>query len=286
MIRSAAIVALALLVGATGADARGFKLKGIKKGSKATRIAARALAAATASRADSSAAAESKASAVAAVAGVAATPASDAAVTPAANAGTNAAAVAGTADVAAPAAGTTPVASRAAGAPEPLAAAAVGGSTAAGTEQHASLATTGATAVDAAQVGTPVAGAAGLEDAAPGFTPGDGQDPSLPESLRENHYFYQSFGTADPFRSLLSGDFQAKKQELVDLHTVKMVGVVWEPDEIAAMLEDAQGFGYTLRPGDTVKNGTVVSVTQETLVARLNIFGQTTQLTLRLQHEE
>jgi hypothetical protein len=109
---------------------------------------------------------------------------------------------------------------------------------------------------------------------------------ALPATLRENSYFYQSFGTTDPFRSLLAGDFEPKQQVIVDLHTVKMVGVIWEPDEIAAMVQDAQGFGYTLRPGDTVKNGTVVSVTQETLVGRLNIFGQTTQLTLRLQHDE
>jgi Tfp pilus assembly protein PilP len=109
---------------------------------------------------------------------------------------------------------------------------------------------------------------------------------ALPAALRENTYFYQSFGTTDPFRSLLAGDFVPKLQELVDLHTVKMVGVIWEPDDIAAILQDAQGYGYTLRPGDGVKNGSVVSVTQDALVARLNIFGQTTQLTLRLQHEE
>jgi Tfp pilus assembly protein PilP len=108
----------------------------------------------------------------------------------------------------------------------------------------------------------------------------------LPATLRENSYFYQSFGTTDPFRSLLAGDFEPKLQELVDLHTVQMVGVVWENDEIAAMLQDAQGFGYTLRPGDEVKNGSVVSITQDALTARLNIFGQTTQYTLRLQDGE
>jgi len=109
---------------------------------------------------------------------------------------------------------------------------------------------------------------------------------SLPASLRENSYFYQSFGTTDPFRSLLAGDFEPKLQELVDLHTVQMVGVVWEEDEIAAMLQDSQGFGYTLRPGDAVKNGSIVSITQDALTARLNIFGQTTQFTLRLQDGE
>jgi hypothetical protein len=107
-----------------------------------------------------------------------------------------------------------------------------------------------------------------------------------PSTLRENSYFYQSFGTPDPFRSLLVGAFEPKQQEIVDLHTVQLVGVVWEDDEVAAMVQDVQGFGYTLRPGDTVKNGTVVSITPDALVARLSIFGQTTQMTLRLQRGE
>jgi len=108
----------------------------------------------------------------------------------------------------------------------------------------------------------------------------------LPSTLRENSYFYQSFGTSDPFRSLLAGAFEPKQQEIVDLHTVQLVGVIWEDEEIAAMVQDVQGFGYTLRPGDTVKNGTVVSITPDALVARLDIFGQTTQMTLRLQRGE
>jgi hypothetical protein len=109
---------------------------------------------------------------------------------------------------------------------------------------------------------------------------------NLPSSLRENSYFYQSFGTPDPFRSLLAGAFEAKQQQIVDLHTVQLVGVVWEDEEIAAMVQDVQGFGYTLRPGDAVKDGSVVSVTPDALVARLNIFGQTTQVTLHLQRGE
>ncbi len=106
------------------------------------------------------------------------------------------------------------------------------------------------------------------------------------KALRENSYFYSSFGTTDPFRSLLAGDFEPKLQELVDVHTVQLVGVIWEPDDIAAMVQDAQGFGYTLRPGDAIKNGTVVAVKQDALVARLTVFGQTTQVTLHLQRDD
>ncbi len=138
-----------------------------------------------------------------------------------------------------------------------------------------------ATAPASAPAAASVAVAASAPAVADSVSAGD-----LPSTLRENSYYYQSFGTPDPFRSLLAGVFEPKQQEIVDLHTVQLVGVVWEEEEIAAMVQDAQGFGYTLRPGDAVKNGTVVSITPDALVARLNIFGQTTQMTLRLQRGE
>ena len=145
----------------------------------------------------------------------------------------------------------------------------------------------------AASTGTPVApGAKPAEDAAPAL-PGRvtevlaaGDSATAPGALRENSYFYSAFGTTDPFRSLLAGDFESKKQDIVDVHTVQLVGVIWEPDEIAAMVQDAQGFGYTLRPGDAVKNGTIVSIKRDALVARLEVFGQTTQVTLHLQRDD
>lgn len=130
------------------------------------------------------------------------------------------------------------------------------------------------------------------EDAAPAL-PGRvtevlaaGDSATAPGALRENSYFYSAFGTTDPFRSLLAGDFEGKKQDIVDVHTVQLVGVIWEPDEIAAMVQDAQGYGYTLRPGDAVKNGTIVSIKRDALVARLEVFGQTTQVTLHLQRDD
>lgn len=176
--------------------------------------------------------------------------------------------------------------------PAPASAEAKGNSVAgitpiAATASPASTPVETATAAVAARDGGADA-AAVVEDRAPGLTVdafGDSVE-ALPGSLRENSYFYSSFGTQDPFRSLLAGDFTPKLQELVDIHTVEMVGVIWQPDEVAAMVQDAQGFGYTLRPGDAVKNGSVVAVRQDALVARLNIFGQTTQVTLRLQRDE
>ena len=112
-----------------------------------------------------------------------------------------------------------------------------------------------------------------------------GEDPALARSLalREKKYFYGSYGMRDPFRALVGGDFQPELQELVDLHTVQLVGMLWEDDEYIAIVQDAQGFGYALRPGDPVRNGVVVSVTRRELVGRLSLFGMVDRVSLRLQ---
>lgn len=108
---------------------------------------------------------------------------------------------------------------------------------------------------------------------------------TAPQALREKQFFYGSFGMRDPFRSLVGGDFEPEQQELVDLHTVQLVGMLWEDEEYVAIVQDAQGFGYALRPGDPVRNGVVVSVSRHELVGRLNVFGMVDRVNLRLQRE-
>lgn len=103
--------------------------------------------------------------------------------------------------------------------------------------------------------------------------------------VREKKYFYSSFGTRDPFRSLVSGTFQARANDVVDLHTVELVGVLWEDQEFIGIVQDGQGYGWDLRPGDRVRNGTIVSITKDTLIARLSLFGHTSRVTLRLKSE-
>jgi len=112
-----------------------------------------------------------------------------------------------------------------------------------------------------------------------------GEDPALAQkhTLRDKKHFYGSYGMRDPFRALVGGDFEPELQELVDLHTVQLVGMLWEDDEYIAIVQDAQGYGYALRPGDPVRNGVVVSVTRRELVGRLSLFGMVDRVSLRLQ---
>jgi hypothetical protein len=102
-------------------------------------------------------------------------------------------------------------------------------------------------------------------------------------NLRESLYYYDAFNRRDPFRSLVEGAFnRSDKMDLVNLAAVQLVGVVRGEVDRFALLEDGNGYSYILRVGDRVHNGTVVSIGEEELVARVTNFGQTTTVRLHL----
>jgi hypothetical protein len=101
--------------------------------------------------------------------------------------------------------------------------------------------------------------------------------------LRENLYYYDAFNRRDPFRSLVDGAFNRNdKMDLVNLNAVQLVGIVRGEVDRFALLEDASGYSYILRVGDRVHNGSVVSIGEDELVARVTNFGQTTTVRLHL----
>src|SRR5678816_1945385 len=101
--------------------------------------------------------------------------------------------------------------------------------------------------------------------------------------LRENLYYYDAFNRRDPFRSMVDGAFnRSDKMDLVNLNAVQLVGIVRGEVDRFALLEDASGYSYILRVGDRVHNGTVVSIGEDELVARVTNFGQTTTVRLHL----
>ena len=101
--------------------------------------------------------------------------------------------------------------------------------------------------------------------------------------LRDRRYYYKAFNRRDPFQSLIVGEFEESEYELVDIYSVRLVGVLSGGMERFAMLEDGNGFGYIVRTGDLVRNGNIVSVGDRSLVARVTFFGQTTSVTLRME---
>jgi hypothetical protein len=101
--------------------------------------------------------------------------------------------------------------------------------------------------------------------------------------IRENSYYYSAFNRRDPFRSLIVGDFVSeKKMTPVDMGRVELVGVVKGELDRFALLEDDKGFSYILRIGDRVRNGSIVAIGDQSMVARVTNFGQTRKLTLHL----
>lgn len=101
--------------------------------------------------------------------------------------------------------------------------------------------------------------------------------------LRDKRYYYKAFNRRDPFQSLIVGEFEESELELVDVYSVQLVGVLTGGMERYAMLEDSNGFGYIVKTGDPIRNGSIVSVGDRTLVARVSMFGQTTSVTLRME---
>jgi len=111
------------------------------------------------------------------------------------------------------------------------------------------------------------------------------QDGKTEESkiIREKRYYYQAFNRRDPFQSLIVGEYEQSEFELVDINAVTLVGILSGGMEKYAMLEDSNGFAYILKAGDPVRNGSVVSVGNRSVVARISMFGQTTSVTLKIE---
>lgn len=101
--------------------------------------------------------------------------------------------------------------------------------------------------------------------------------------LREKRYYYKAFNRRDPFQSLIVGEFEETEFDLVDIYSVRLVGVLSGEMKRFAMLEDNNGFSYIVQAGDPVRHGHIVSVGDRSLVARVSIFGQTNSVTLRLE---
>lgn len=101
--------------------------------------------------------------------------------------------------------------------------------------------------------------------------------------IREKRYYYQAFNRRDPFQSLIVGEYEQSEFELVDMNAVTLVGILSGGMEKFAMLEDSNGFAYIVKAGDPVRNGSIVSVGNRTVVARISMFGQTTSVTLNIE---
>ncbi len=106
-------------------------------------------------------------------------------------------------------------------------------------------------------------------------------------AIRDNEFFYQSYGRQDPFKILVAGDYeQSAPGDLLDINSARLVGVMWGQDDRFALVENGDGFGYILRVGDSIQNGRVVSVRKHSLTARVTLYGITNKVVLNLEKSE
>ncbi len=106
-------------------------------------------------------------------------------------------------------------------------------------------------------------------------------------AIRNNEFFYQSYGNQDPFKVLVAGDYeQASAGELLDANSARLVGVMWGQEDRFALVENSDGFGYILRVGDSIRNGRVISIRKHSLTARVTLYGITNKVILKLEKAE
>lgn len=111
-------------------------------------------------------------------------------------------------------------------------------------------------------------------------------DHSSDRSLRDKRYYYKAFGRRDPFKSLMAGEYEEVQGDLLDIYSVKLVGILSGGVEKYAMLEDKNGLGYIIKSGTPIQHGSIVSVGERSVIARVTMFGQTSSVTLRLENDK
>jgi len=114
-----------------------------------------------------------------------------------------------------------------------------------------------------------------------------------PKTNEERHllnrevYVYKTVGRRDPFASLLTGEFETTVgRPLLDVSSMKLVGIVWGTSDKFALVEDGRGHGHVLRVGDPVINGSVVGLTKDEILIRQSSYGDTQTVTIQLQRKE
>jgi hypothetical protein len=100
-------------------------------------------------------------------------------------------------------------------------------------------------------------------------------------------YVYSSLNRRDPFASLVSGEFEGQAgTPLLDVSSMKLVGIVWGAADKFALVEDSKQHGFVLRVGDPVLNGYVAGLTREELIVKQSSYGDAQTVTIQLQRKD
>jgi len=102
---------------------------------------------------------------------------------------------------------------------------------------------------------------------------------------------YSSSGLRDPFKTMIDEEVTGRgsfvSNRLPNIETLYLVGILKSGfGKSAALLEDIDGIGYILKPGDRIQNGYVSSIADEAVQFQINEYGWTRTVTRKMQSTE
>jgi hypothetical protein len=94
---------------------------------------------------------------------------------------------------------------------------------------------------------------------------------------------YSASTLRDPFAPLVGVGAGKITEGLPSLENLKLVGILEDTKLNRALLEDAEGNGYILKPNDRVQSGYLVTVTENKAVFQITEYGWTRTVALELE---
>jgi len=94
---------------------------------------------------------------------------------------------------------------------------------------------------------------------------------------------YDDMGRRDPFAPLSKGLRSGfVSDDLPSVENLHLVGVLRDDKDALALLENLEGYGYVMRVGDKVENGTVAAIQENRVLFRVQDFGWSHIVALQL----
>jgi hypothetical protein len=94
---------------------------------------------------------------------------------------------------------------------------------------------------------------------------------------------YTANTSHDPFTPLVGAGAGKITEGLPSLENLKLVGILEDTKLNRALLEDAEGNGYILKPNDRVQSGYLVTVTENKAIFQITEYGWTRTVALELE---
>ncbi len=97
---------------------------------------------------------------------------------------------------------------------------------------------------------------------------------------------YATDGCRDPFFPLIQdAALASEKSRLPDVESLRLIGVLQDVKVSRALFEDFNGYAYILQVGDRVKNGFLVSITEDYVTFQIRQYGWSRKIALTLEEE-